>query len=116
MATCCRINILLLYLVHIILLNVFLKKQGVSFKIFFVFHQQENETEENADTNQKAPVWHKQKKQPKKKGGNQKNKKAKQAYNWKAAATTQDKKESSKQDTEKQVRPHNKTTVQNIDQ
>lgn len=64
--------------------------------------QQENETEENADTNQKAPVWHKQKKQPKKKGGNQKNKKAKQAYNWKAAATTQDKKESSKQDTEKQ--------------
>lgn len=74
-----------------------------------VFQQQENETEENADTNQKAPVWQKPKKQPKKKGGNQKNKKAKQAYNWKAAATTQEKKESSKQDTEKQVRLHNNT-------
>ncbi|XP_061192090.1 translocation protein SEC63 homolog [Saccostrea echinata] len=50
--------------------------------------QQENETEENVEAKEKAPIWHKQKKQPKKKGGNQKNKKVKQAYNWKAAAAT----------------------------
>ncbi|XP_061193308.1 translocation protein SEC63 homolog isoform X3 [Saccostrea echinata] len=49
---------------------------------------QENETEDNVEAKEKAPIWHKQKKQPKKKGGNQKNKKVKQAYNWKAAAAT----------------------------
>nr|XP_022289100.1 translocation protein SEC63 homolog [Crassostrea virginica] len=68
--------------------------------------QQENETEENADTNQKAHVWQKNKKQGKKKGGNQKNKKTKQAYNWKAVAVkdapAQEKKDASKTESDKQ--------------
>ncbi|XP_062601952.1 translocation protein SEC63 homolog isoform X4 [Saccostrea cucullata] len=67
--------------------------------------QQENEGEENVETKEKAPIWHKQKKQPKKKGGNQKNKKVKQAYNWKAAAatnTTANEKKEGKVENEKQ--------------
>lgn len=72
-----------------------------------IIWQQENETEENADTNQKAHVWQKNKKQGKKKGGNQKNKKTKQAYNWKAVAVkdapAQEKKDASKTESDKQV-------------